>query len=232
MGIQDVFPKTVFTIYGIPVKDTVLQAALIVLVLGILLIVTHRHYRVWNPPTWQIVVEYLVEYIEGLVRDMAGRALPEVVPLLTTMIVFVAMGNLLGLVPGLKAPTRDLSTTVALSTVALGAWLYFGVRARGLAGYLRSYLEPMAFMLPLNLLGLFSRLLSMTLRLFGNVIAGEVISAVMFGLVPVLAPLPLALLGMITSVLQALVFTVLTFVFIVDAMGLEVQPEGGAASTQ
>jgi F-type H+-transporting ATPase subunit a len=224
VDIESIFPRTVVTILGVSVRDSVLQALLVVLVLGGLAIVSARRYRAWNPPSWQLVVEALVEYVESLVRDTSGRAIPEVVPFLTTLILFIAVANILGVFPMLQAPTRDLNTTTALSMVALGSWLYYGVQANGLRGYLRSYIEPTPIMLPLNVLGVVSRMLSMALRLFGNVIAGEMIGAVLFALVPVLGPLPMTLLGLLTSLLQALVFTVLTFVFIVDAMGQEDEP--------
>lgn len=227
MALERIFPRTVFYLFGLPVRDSVLQGLFIVLVLGVLAAIASSRYRVWEPREWQLVVEYLVEYIEQLVMDTAGRAMPQVVPLLTTMIVFIGLSNVLGLIPVLQAPTRDLNTTLAMSIVALGSWVYFGVEARGLGAYLHSFLEPVALMLPLNVLGLLSRMLSMSLRLFGNIIAGEIIVGVLFMLVPVLAPLPLALLSMITSVLQALVFTVLTFVFIVDAAGGQAEPEVG-----
>jgi len=223
VNLETLFPHTVFHVLGVPIRDTVLQGTLIVLALGLFAVITHNKYRVWEPRKWQIVVEYLVEYIEGIVRDMSGRSLPQVVPLLTTMILFIAIGNLLGLLPTLQAPTRDLNTTAAMSAVALGSWLYFGIDARGLKGYLRSFIEPVPLMLPLNLLSVVSRMLSMALRLFGNVLANEIVVGVMFMLVPALAPLPMTLLGIITGVLQALVFTYLTCVFIVDAAGLEQQ---------
>lgn len=235
MDLETLFPHTVIHVFGVPIRDTVLQGTLIVVALGLFALITHNRYRVWEPRKWQIVVEYLVDYIEGIVRDMSGRSLPQVVPLLTTMILFIAIGNLLGLLPTLQAPTRDLNTTAAMSAVALGSWLYFGIDARGLKGYLRSFIEPVALMLPLNLLSVVSRMLSMALRLFGNVLANEIVVGVMFMLVPALAPLPMTLLGMITGVLQALVFTYLTFVFIVDAAGLEqgdttLEQEPGGAS--
>jgi len=223
VNLETLFPHTVFHVLGVPIRDTVLQGTLLVLALGLFAVITHNKYRVWEPRKWQIVVEYLVEYIEGIVRDMSGRSLPQVVPLLTTMILFIAIGNLLGLLPTLQAPTRDLNTTAAMSAVALGSWLYFGIDARGLKGYLRSFIEPVPLMLPLNLLSVVSRMLSMALRLFGNVLANEIVVGVMFMLVPALAPLPMTLLGIITGVLQALVFTYLTCVFIVDAAGLEQQ---------
>lgn len=221
MGIESVFPRMLFRLAGVPVRDSVLHTWIVMAVLLGVGIWAHDRFRVWEPKTWQLATEYIVDYVEKLVIDTSGRALPELVPYLTTMISFILLANLLGLFPALKAPTRDLNTTLALSVVSLGSWQAYGIRKRGLGAYLRSFIEPVAFMLPLNILGQVSRMVSMALRLFGNVIAGEMIGAVMFMLVPVIAPLPLNLLGMITGVLQALVFTVLTLVFVVDAMGAE-----------
>jgi F-type H+-transporting ATPase subunit a len=211
----------VFTVAGVPIRDSVLHTWIVVAALLAGGIWAHRRFQVWDPKTWQLATEFVVDYVEKLVVDTSGRALPELVPYLTTMITFILLANLLGMFPTLQAPTRDLNTTLALSVVSLGSWQAYGIRRRGLGAYLRSFIEPMVFMLPLNILGQVSRMMSMALRLFGNVIAGEMIGAVMFMLVPLLAPLPLNLLGMITGVLQALVFTVLTLVFVVDAAAVE-----------
>lgn len=219
MGIEAIFPHDLFPELGLTIKDTVLQTWIVMAILAGLAIWSSKKYSLWAPKRWQLALEYIVEYVEGLVFDMSGRAIPEIVPYLTTMISYIAIANLLGLIPMFQAPTRDLNTTLALSLTSWASCQYFGYRKRGVVGQLRSYIEPAAFMLPLNLLGQFSRILSMALRLFGNILAGEIIGGVMFMLVPLLAPLPLNLLGMVTSVLQALVFTMLTLVFVVDAIG-------------
>ena len=231
MGITGVFPKPVFTILGLTFKNTVVQTWIIVAVLVGLGIWASKRFRVWEPESWQLLIEYLIEYVDNLVKDQCGRSVPEILPYLTVMIAFVAICNLAGLFPMMNAPTRDINTTAALSLVSLVSTQYFGIKKRGVGGWLHSYVEPNPVMLPMNLLSMFSRVLSMALRLFGNVIAGEVISAVFFMLIPVLSPLPMNLLGMLTSVLQALVFTVLTLVFILDAMGPEPVdgPPAGAA---
>lgn len=229
MGIEDVFPQVLFRPAGVPIRDTVLHSWIIVVVLGVGAVWAHGHLRVWDPRMWQLAVEYVVDYIEKLIVDTTGRALPQLVPYLSTMISFILLSNLLGLVPTLKAPTRDLNTTLALAVISMGSWQYYGIQKRGLGGYLKTFIEPVAFMLPLNIIGYVSRVLSMALRLFGNVIAGEMIGAVMFMLVPVIVPLPLNVLGMVTGVLQALVFTILTLVFVLDAISEE---EEAAAADQ
>lgn len=231
MGISGVFPQSVFTILGFTITNTVVHTWVIVAVLVGLGIWASKRFKVWEPESWQLLIEYLIEYVDNLVKDQCGRSVPEIVPYLTVMITFIAISNLAGLFPLMQAPTRDINTTAALSLVSLFSTQYFGIRRRGVGGWLHSYIEPNPVMLPMNLLGMFSRVLSMALRLFGNVISGEVISAVFFMLVPLLSPIPMNLLGMLTSVLQALVFTVLTLVFILDAMGPEPADDQPVAAT-
>ena len=226
VSIEGIFPKVLFYIGGIPVKDSVLQTWVVIAILVGFAIWAQNRFSTWEPKTWQLAIEYIAEYVDDLMRDAAGRAIPYVTSYLTTMISFILIANLLGLLPLFQAPTRDINTTLALSLISLGSCYAYGIRERGLKGYLAHYASPI-FMLPLNLLGDISRVLSMALRLFGNVVAGEVIGGVMFMLVPVLAPLPLNALGMITGVLQSLVFTMLTLVFVVNAMGV-----GEARSTE
>jgi F-type H+-transporting ATPase subunit a len=219
VGIQDLFPQTVFQIGDVAIKDTVLQTWIIIIILVGLAYWTRNRYRAWDPKSWQLVVETLVNYVEDLILDIGGRQMPELVPYLTTMSGFITIANLWGLFPVLQAPTRDLNTTIALALVSLASSYALAIRSRGVVGWLKSFIEPVVFMLPLNLLGHISRVASMSLRLFGNVVAGEIIGGVMFMLLPLLAPLPMYLLMSITGVLQALVFTVLTLVFVIDAMG-------------
>jgi len=221
VDIGDILPKTLFEIAGIPIKDTVLHAWIITAVLLGFAAWAHSRFRVWNPPKWQLAVETIVAYVEQLIVDTIGRPLPQAVSFLTTMISFIAIANLLGLLPWFGAPTRDLNTTAALALVSWGSWQLYTIDKRGLKGYLHSFVEPNVIMLPLNLIGQISRALAMALRLFGNIMSGEMIVGITFLMVPVLAPLPLALISMITGVLQALVFTVLTLAFMADAMGRE-----------
>jgi F-type H+-transporting ATPase subunit a len=226
MDIQSVFPQTVFEIAGIGIKDTVLHTWIVCAILIALAFWARKKYRLWEPATWQLAIETAVDYISNLIVGTTGRSLPSAVPYLTTMISFIALANLLGLVPSFRAPTRDLNTTLALSFISLASVQVYGIQKRGLLSHLKSFAEPVFVILPLNLLGMFSRTLSMALRLFGNVVAGEIVGAVMFKLVPVLVPLPFNFLSIITGVLQALVFTVLTLVYVVEAVTVEDEMAG------
>ena len=221
MEIESIFPQTILRIFGLGIRDTVLQTWIVMAALLGGAIWARSRLRTWDPPGWQVAVEWVVEYVQNLILSTTGRPLPQAMAFLVTMISFLTIANLLGWLPWFQAPTRDLNTTLAMSLVSLLASYFYAIRARGFVGWLRSFIEPVAIMLPLNIMGQLSRVLSMALRLFGNVLAGEMIGGVVFSLLPVIAPLPLNLLGTITGVLQAMVFTILTFVFIVDALGEE-----------
>ncbi len=230
-GIQDVFPYTVFTVFGIPIQDVVVHTWIIMAVLVSLAFVAGRNLRK-RPTRWQAALEMGYEYIVNLINQRVGRHIDGLFELLTTLMLFVLVANLLGLIPVLRAPTRSLNTTAALSIVSFLAAQYFGVQERGAVRYARSFIEPLGCMLPLNILGQVSRTVAMALRLFGNVVAGEIVGEVMFRLLPLLAPIPFNLLGSITGVLQALVFTFLTVVFIADAVGKEEEEEVGTLESE
>ncbi len=214
--MDSVFPQQVLG----SLRDSVVHTWVIILAVAVFCIITFRRYSAFEPAPWQMLVEQLVEYVENLVTSTSGRSLPQATCFLTTMLIFVAAANILGMFPGLNAPTRDLNVTLALSLVSLIAMWVFAIRKRGLKSYLKSLVTPV-FMLPFNILSMISRVLSMTLRLFGNIFAGEMVVAVVFYIMPPIAPLLFTVLSLVTSILQAMVFTILTFVFIVDALGDE-----------
>jgi len=220
MGLETVFPRTVFHIFGIPIQDIVFHTWIVMAVLGGLAYWAGKNLSI-RPKLWQYPLEIFAEYVNGLLTQRIPRHIPGLFDVVATFLLYIAVSNLLGLIPGLKAPTRSLSTTIALSLFSFVAVHYFGVKERGVGRYARSFAEPVGCILPLNLMGQISRTVAMALRLFGNVVASESIAAVMFQLVPLVAPLPFNLLGMVTGVLQALVFTYLTIVFIADAVGEE-----------
>lgn len=166
----------------------------------------------------QTVAEALLEHLEGLMRDMFGRDPRPYVPLVVTLALFIGASNLLGLVPHLRAPTADFSTTAALAVIVFVAVPYYGIRARGILGYLRHYLEPSPFLLPLEIITEFSRTLALAVRLFGNVMSEELVIAVLLSIAGLLVPVPLMMLAVLTGVVQAYIFAVLTAVYLSAAV--------------
>ena len=176
----------------------------------------------------QNLMEYALEYIRNLAKDQIGeKEYRPWVPFIGTLFLFIFLSNWSGaLLPWklihlpsgeLAAPTNDINTTVALALLTSLAYFYAGFRKRGL-GYLAKYLEPQPFLLPINILEDFTKPLSLSFRLFGNILADELVVGVLVLLVPFIVPMPVMLLGLFTSAIQALVFATLAAVYIGEAI--------------
>ncbi len=199
-------------------------------VIGLLLIAavaaTRNVQRI--PRGIQNLMEYALEYIRNLAKDQIGeKEYRPWVPFIGTLFLFIFLSNWSGaLLPWklihlpsgeLAAPTNDINTTVALALLTSLAYFYAGFRKRGL-GYMAKYLEPEPFMLPINILEDFTKPLSLSFRLFGNILADELVVGVLVLLVPFIIPIPVMLLGLFTSAIQALVFATLAGVYIHEAL--------------
>jgi F-type H+-transporting ATPase subunit a len=178
-----------------------------------------RRLSVERPGTLQTVLELAVSTIEEQIGEtMQGDARP-FLPLLGTLFLFLACANLGGLVPGVHPPTAYLETAAALALIVFLAVQYYGVRRRGLSGYLGSFAKPTIVMLPLNLLSEITRTFSLMVRLFGNIMSGEFVIAIVIALAGPFVPIPLMALEVLTGLVQAYIFTILAAVFIGGAVG-------------
>jgi F-type H+-transporting ATPase subunit a len=210
-------PRVVLELGPIDVTETVIYS-LIVSAILIVLALFVRAGLAQRPMSWQVGAEFLVEHFEGVMRDMFNRDPRACTPLVVTLALFIGTANLLGLVPGLRAPTADFSTTTALAVIVFLAVPYYGIRARGLKGYLRHYLEPTPWLLPLEIISEFSRTLALAVRLFGNIISEELVVAVLLGIAGLLVPVPIMMLAVLTSLVQAYIFAVLAVVYLSAAV--------------
>ncbi|MDY6875351.1 MAG: F0F1 ATP synthase subunit A [Chloroflexota bacterium] len=203
--MEDFFPQVVFTIFDIPVRDTVISTwIMMAIIVGAAAIIGRR---------WPAALEMLVDFLNDTTSSVMGRPAGPYLPFLGALAIFIAVGNVIGIVPLVVSPTRDINTPAALALVVFFSVYYFGIRAKGLWGYIKDLASPI-FMLPMELISHVSRTLSLTLRLFGNIISTELIVAVIFALVPLFAPLLLVVFSMFTGILQAYIFTVLAAVYI------------------
>jgi len=168
--------------------------------------------------SWQIAAEFLVEHLEGVMREMFDCDPKPYTPLVATLALYIGTANLFGLLPQMHSPTADFSTTSALALVVFLAVPYYGIRARGLGGYLKHYLQPTPLMLPLELISEFSRTLALAVRLFGNIVSEELVIAVLVGLAGLLVPVPMMMLSVLTGLVQAYIFAVLTVVYLSAAV--------------
>lgn len=221
--MEEVFPEVVFTLMGIPVRDTVVSSwVMVALIVGIVLL-----FRQLKPTALEMVVDFLADFISEIMRRPSDPFLP----LIGSLALYVGAANVIGLVPFLKSPTSDINTPIALSLVVFVAVHVYGVRIMGFGPYLKSLASPI-FLLPLELISQVSRTISLSIRLFGNVFSAEIIIAILFALAPLIVPLPLQGFSIFTGLLQAYIFAALAAVYIAAGLparqeesGLEVDSE-------
>lgn len=179
----------------------------------------------------EAVVEFLVDEIEGTMQFDARPYLPFV----GTLFLFIAMSNVLSIFPGFQQPVGSLTTTAALALAVFLAVPAFGIARVGLGRYLKSYLEPTPFMLPFTILGEVTRTLALAVRLFGNIMSGTVVVAILVAVAPLFFPVVMQAFGLLIGVIQAYIFSVLAIVYIASATTeqarhLEKQSELAAAN--
>ncbi|MEM7528204.1 MAG: F0F1 ATP synthase subunit A [Pseudomonadota bacterium] len=173
------------------------------------------------PTRGQMALTVIVELLEDQIGEISRRKPGPFLPFIGTLFLFIAVSNLLLVVPGFVPPTASLSTTAALAIVVLLAVPVFAIGERGLRAYLAGYLQPSPIMLPFNLIGEATRTLALAIRLYGNVMSGTVIAAILIGLTPLFLPVVMDVLGLITGMIQAYIFAVLAMVYIAAAVGPE-----------
>lgn len=193
----------------------------VTLSLGLLAYLAGRRLRVEGLGLWQAAVEAFVAWIEDTVREVVDEDPAPYVPLIATLMIFIAVCDLLAVVPVIRPPTGALSTSVALALVVFVAVPVYGIRRLGLWGYLKGYARPSPFLIPFNLLGEVTRTLALAVRLFGNVMSGVMIGAVILMVAGFLVPLPLLFLSILTGLIQAYIFGILAAVYIAAALQID-----------
>jgi F-type H+-transporting ATPase subunit a len=216
-----------------PIPDYLAMLIVITLALTALCLLVRSRLSVENPGSLQIVLEDFVAGFRGLLADFVGPKGPRYLPLVASIFLLLWVSNVSGLVPGLMAPTSNLNVTLGC---ALTVWLYYhlqGVREQGLVRYIAHFAHvppgtPVVmkiFMVPLifgiEIIGHVARVMSLSLRLFGNVFGEELVIIILASLVPFIVPLPMMFLGLLTGTLQALIFAILTMVYLGGAVAVE-----------
>ncbi len=187
------------------------------LLVGVSIIVTRRFSSSTDITPWQNLLEVIVTGIRDQIEDVSQQPPGPYLPFIGSLFLFIAVSNLLAIIPGYKPPTGSLSTTTALAICVFVAVPFYGVAEFGLIKYLRQYLQPTLFMLPFNIIGEFSRTLALAVRLYGNIMSGTVIVAILLGFAPFFFPVLMQLLGLLTGMIQAYIFAVLAMVYIASA---------------
>ena len=166
---------------------------------------------------WQNLLEIIVTGIVQQIADVGLRSPGKYIGFLGTLFLFVAAASLCTVIPGYEPPTGSLSTTAALALCVFVVVPFFGIEEQGLGGYLRSYTEPTIIMLPFNIVSELSRTLALAVRLFGNMMSGTMIIAILLTITPFLFPIVMSALGLLTGMVQAYIFSILAAVYIAAA---------------
>ncbi|VBM18389.1 ATP synthase F0F1 subunit A [Burkholderia pseudomallei] len=177
-------------------------------------LVARRRLSVDAPSRLQSVLELFVATVDAQIADTMQTPPARYRALIGTIFVLVFCANGASLVPGVEPPTAHLETDAALALVVLAATLYYGVRARGVRGYLATFAEPTWVMIPLNVVEQLTRTFSLIVRLFGNVMSGVFVIGIVLSLAGLFVPIPLMALDLLTGTVQAYIFMVLSMVFI------------------
>jgi len=189
---------------------------MVVMVVGAFLIT--RNFSLGSERSrWQNLVEMVVITILDQIREVGIEDARRYLPFLGTLFLFIGIAALGTILPFYQAPTGSLSTTIALALCVLIAVPLYGVQERGILGYLRTYLQPTPIMLPFNIIGEMSRTIALSVRLFGNMMSGSMILAILLTITPFIFPVIMTLLGLLTGMVQAYIFTILAAVYLAAA---------------
>ena len=211
-----------------PIPNYMVMIGIITIVItGVGLFIRSR-LSVENPGKFQIILEDGVRAVIGLLEEWIGPSGARFLPLIATLGLFILMGNYMGLVPGLMAPTSSINVTLGC---AITIWVYYhfqGIKAQGIGAYLMHFAAPPGaplilapIMLPIEIISHFSRVMSLSLRLFGNIFGEELVIAILFSIIPFLIPLPMMFLGLVTGGLQAFIFMLLSIIYLQGAVAVE-----------
>ena len=208
----------VFSAWGLKLNSTIVNTWIVMaLLVGVSMVVT-RNLRADVPPDrWRTALEVIVKTIQGQIEEITQKSARHVMYFAGSLFLFIALSNLMLVIPGFMPPTSSLSTTVALALSVLVAVPLFGIASKGLGRYLKAYIEPSVVMLPFNIIGEFSRGISLAIRLYGNVMSGGVIAAILLGVAPFFFPVLMDMLGLLTGLIQAYIFAILATVYISSA---------------
>lgn len=218
MNGEELGGNVVFYLGALPVTDTVVTTWAIMLCLAALaILLTHRLKAL--PGRRQTLAEGIVATIESAIGEvLPATEVRRVLPFVATLWLFILTANLVGLIPGLHSPTRDLSDTAALAILVFASTHWFGIRAKGLRGYLKHYAEPSIILMPFHIISELTRTLALAIRLFGNIMSLEMAALLVLLIAGFLVPVPLLMLHVVEAIVQAYIFGILALIYIAGSI--------------
>lgn len=220
-----------FSLVGIEVKnpehlvpDYIVMSLIVAVFLILFLGIASRKFSL-VPSKLQSIIELIIQAFENLLVDIIGEEGKKYLPMIATIGLFILFCNLIGLVPGFMSPTSKLNVTVGCALTVFVYYHWQGIKSQGLFKYLKHFTGPIPllapFLLPIEIISHFSRPVSLSLRLFGNIFAEELLILVMASILPFLLPLPFMVIAILTAIIQAFVFVLLSCIYIAGAVAHE-----------
>ena len=212
--------ETIFWEYGfININLTIVTTWVLMLILVISSgLITRNLKAEIHISRWQLIFEIIVIMINNQIKEIGIDKPEKYIGFIGTLFLFIGLANLCIIFPWYQPPTGSLSTTAALAICVFISVPYFGIGKKGLADYLKSYLKPTFIMLPFNLISEVSRTLALAIRLFGNIMSGGMIVAILLIISPFIFPVVMNVLGLLTGMVQAYIFSILATVYIAAAV--------------
>jgi F-type H+-transporting ATPase subunit a len=215
------------------IPDFIVMSLLILVAVSALCLYIRSRLSVENPGKLQIALEEALSFLNGMLDDYIGPKGRNYLPIVGTMFIFILIGNLMGLVPGLKSPTSNFNVTLGCAVTVFVYYQFHGFREQGVIGYLKHFLAPpgapiwiFPIYLPVEIISHFSRVLSLSVRLFGNIFGEDLVIVIIASIVPFVVPLAMMPLALITAVLQAYIFAMLTTIYLAGAVVVDHGPDG------
>jgi F-type H+-transporting ATPase subunit a len=212
--------ETIFWHHGfITINLTIVTTwAIMLLLVGFSVLITRKLKTGVHISRWQCILEMLITFMNDQIKEVGLNHPEEYIGFIGTLFLFIGTANICIILPWYEAPTGSLSTTAALAISVFIAVPFFGIMKSGLPGYLKSYLKPTFIMLPFNLISEISRTLALAVRLFGNIMSGGMIVAILLSITPLIFPIVMKALGLLTGMVQAYIFSILATVYIAGAV--------------
>ncbi len=215
------------------IPDFIVMSLLILLGVSVLCLFIRSRLSVDNPGRLQLALEEALSFLHGMLDDYVGPKGRNYLPLVGAIFIFILLGNLMGLVPGLKSPTSNFNVTLGCALTVFVYYQFQGFKEQGILGYLKHFLAPPGapiwiapIYLPIEIISHFSRILSLSVRLFGNIFGEDLVIIILASLVPFVVAVPMMVLGIVTAVLQAYIFAMRTTIYLAGAVVVDHGPDG------
>jgi F-type H+-transporting ATPase subunit a len=232
MATSDTFAPILFYLGPLPIGETVVTTWALLLMFFVISWLSTRSLKL-EPGPWQAALDGIV----GAIQDAIEAVLPEyylnILPFVASLWIFLVIANLIGIIPGLHAPTGDVSTTAALGVLVFFSVHWYGVRIHGVKKYLRHYIEPNPILLPFHIVSEVSRTVALAVRLFGNIFSLEMAALLVLLVAGFLVPVPVLLLHIVEALVQAYIFGMLALIYIaggIQSLALKHKAEEGVAN--